>query len=34
VDGGWDATIISETPMKDADAVKIKAIVNEYLQRE
>ncbi|WP_320056875.1 deoxyribonuclease IV [Methanothermobacter thermautotrophicus] len=34
VDGGWEATIISETPMKDADAMKIKAIINEYLKRE
>jgi len=33
VDGGWDATIISETPMKDTDARKIKGIIKEYLER-
>ncbi|MGJ7028436.1 deoxyribonuclease IV [Methanothermobacter wolfeii] len=31
VECGWDATIISETPQKDRDAVRIKEILGGYL---
>lgn len=33
VDGGWDATIISETPRKDEDARRIKDLLEGYLSR-